>query len=443
MLKRLGLLLSGLLLSALVEAKSPPEDFAYQAELTVSSFSLQRVQIPIKVLLAVTRDDLADISVFDSNAKLLPSLIRKTPRRQKEKQIELPFHVFSSYLKQHSKIVTTREQTTQQDQVSEVQTTETIAVDRTRPVYIIELPDKDRDISIGSVELQWAHQPADQLLKLRVEAGNDLDSWRTIFNSKNLTNHKSDKNEWQTIGSIPGSQKYLRLTPAKSVRSFELQKVTGNYHQVIPETKIWHRLEAPGELADQPGFYAFDMPATVRADALRLVPGTEQTLISGDLYASNNDFERKRRIRSGFQQHNITSSEIKPSRAIDLPRQKYKHWWFKPDRELDLPPHVEIAFPLYEMLFLGNDAGPFRLAWGNYETIGLRNDLNGLLSDEQKQARADLVQLRSIDIAGGEGRLAPAEQLPWLKWLLWLLMLAAVAATAKMALSLLRDMKAA
>jgi len=102
---------------------------------------------------------------------------------------------------------------------------------------------------------------------------------------------------------------------------------------------------------------------------------------------------------------------------------------------------VEIAYPVYEMLFLGNDAGPFRLVWGNFETAGLNNDLSGLLNDKQK--KAELVQLRSVDIAGGEGRLAPAERLPWLKWLLWLLMLAAVAATAKMALSLLREMKTA
>ncbi|MFA9419597.1 MAG: DUF3999 family protein [Gammaproteobacteria bacterium] len=441
--KRLGLLLPGLLLSALVQAKSLPGDFAYQAELTGSSHSLQRVQIPIEVLLAVTRDDLADISVFDSNANPLPSLIRRAPRQQQVMQIDLPFHVFSSYLKQHSKIVTTSEQTTQQDQVSEVRTTETVAVDRTRPVYIVELPDKDRDVSINSVELEWIHQPADQLLKLRVEVGNNLDSWRTIFNNKNLTNQNSDKSEWQKIGSIPKSQKYLRLTPLKSVQSFELQKVTGNYRQITPEVKIWHRLEALSELDDQPGFYAFDMPTAVKAVALRLVPGTEQTLIGGDLYASNDDFEHKRRIRSGFQQHNITSSEIKPGRAIDLPRQKYKHWWFRSDRELDLPPHVEIAFPVYEILFLGNGTGPFRLAWGNYETAVLNNDLNGLLSDEQKKGEAGLVHLRSVDIAGGEGRLAPAEQLPWLKWLLWLLMLAAVAATAKMALSLLRDMKTA
>jgi hypothetical protein len=271
--------------------------------------------------------------------------------------------------------------------------------------------------------------------------GNNLDNWRTIHNNKNLTNANSDKKEWRTINQISKSQKYLRLTPHHSVQSFELQKVVGSYRQAVPETKLWHRLNVLYEMEDEPGFYAFEMPAAVKADHLRLIPANKQSLVVGDLYASKDDFEHKRRIRSNFQQHNITGSGIKPSPIIDLPRQKYLYWWFKPDRKLDSPPHAEIAFPVYEILFLGNDAGPFHLAWGNFETTSLNNDLAGLLSEEQKQASAGLVQLRNVENSGGIARLSAPERLPWLKWLLWLAMLAAVAATAKMALSLIRDMK--
>jgi hypothetical protein len=226
-----------------------------------------------------------------------------------------------------------------------------------------------------------------------------------------------------------------------SVDSFEIQKVVGSYHQSIAETKIWHRLEALRQPEDHQDFYAFDMPAVIKADQLRFIPATEQTLIGGELYASNEDFEHKYRVRRRLQQHNFTDGEIKPSPVIKLPRQKYQHWWFKPDRVLDSPPHAEIAFPVYEMLFLGNDAGPFRLAWGNFEASVPNNNLTGILSDQQKQTQAELVQLRTVDIVGGEARLTPPVKLPWLKWLLWLLMFAAVAATGKMALSLLRDMK--
>ncbi len=441
MSKPLGLLLSVLLFSALVQANSSPEHYAYQAELTESETALQRVAIPIDVLLAVTRADLGDISVFDSSGKSLPSSIRKVPRQKLAKQIELPFHVFSTYLKRSSKIVTTREQSSQKNQMSEVQTTETISVDQARRVYIIELGDDDSDIIIQSVELEWTHEPADQLLKLKVEVGNNLDNWRTIRPAKNLTYKNTDKIEWRTISGIPKSKKYLRLTPLKSVNSFEIQKVVGNYHESIPEAKIWHRLAALRQLEDHQEFYAFDMPAVVKADQLRLIPATEQTLIGGDLYAGNDDFEHKRRVRSGLQQHNISGSEIKPSPDINLPPQRYKHWWFKPGRVLDSPPHAEIAFPVYEMMFLTNDAGPFRLAWGNFEASARNNDLTGILSNAQKQTQAQLVLLRTVDIVGGEARLAPAVKLPWLKWLLWILMFVAVAATGKMAISLYRDMK--
>jgi hypothetical protein len=442
MLKRLLMLLPGLLLSALVQANSSePEQFAYQAQLTGSNQSLLRLNIPLEVLLEITRQDLGDIRVFDNTGKPLPSLIRKAPRQKDDKHIELPFHVFSAYLKRHSKVVTTREQNSQQDQVSEVQITETIPVDQASPVYIVELPDKANGVSIDSIELEWTHEPEDQMLSIKVEVGNNLDNWRTIHNNKNLTNTNSDKKEWRTINQISKSQKYLRLTPHPSVQSFELQKVVGSYRQTVPETKLWHRLNVLYEMEDESGFYAFEMPAAVKADHLRLIPASEQSLVGGDLYASNEDIEHKRRIRSNVQQHNITGSEIKPSPIIDLPRQKYLYWWFKPDRKLDSPPHADIAFPVYEILFLGNDAGPFHLAWGNFETTSLNNDLAGLLSEEQKQASAELVQLRKVEKSGGIARLSAPEKLPWLKWLLWLAMLAAVAATAKMALSLVRDMK--
>ena len=339
MLKLKYLLLTGLFYCVAAGANASPEKFAYQAELSNSNQSLQRVEIPLEVLLAVTRQDLADIRVFDNNGQALPGLVRRAPRQNTRQQIELPFHIFSSYYQEKSKTVTTREQSTSADQVSEIQTTETISIDQSRPVYIIEFPIDSDGVSIESIALQWTHKPANQMLKLRVEVSNNLDDWRTIQPSKNLTNQNADKDEWQTISSIPTSNQYLRLTPLDPVDFFELEKVTGTYYQPVPETWFWHRLEPMHELKDQPGFYAFDMPTAVQAAKLKLVPGTEQSLVGGELYAGRTDFEHKRRIRGKFQQHNILGDEIRPSKALNISQHRYRHWWFKPDRQLDvLPP---------------------------------------------------------------------------------------------------------
>jgi len=442
--KQLGLLLVATLTVVFNQAFAATDDYAYQANLSGPKQALQRVELPIDILLAVTRADLGDVAVFDATGKQLPSWVRKVPIQISQKQIELPFYVFSTYLQRHSKTLTIREQNQRQDQLSESTTTETIPINRTRQDYIIELPDKEDGMEIESIALLWAHQPADQLLQLRVEVGSDLDNWRTIHRSKSLTNQNSDKKEWRSIDGIPKGQKYLRLVSLKSIRSFELQKVVGTYNKKMTERKLWHRLEAPQTVSKQKGFLAFDMPSAVKPHELRLIPGESQTLIRGNLFASKNDFDHKRLIRTDLQQHNITGSDIKPSQPVEIPRENYVHWWFEPKQALPTPPVVEISFPVYEVLFLGTDNGPFTLAWGNYESTAPANALIGILNSDQQnqQTQVRLVQLSAVKIAGGESRLSSEAKLPWLKWLLWLLLIVAVAGTGKMAIILYRDMNA-
>jgi len=105
-------------------------------------------------------------------------------------------------------------------------------------------------------------------------------------------------------------------------------------------------------------------------------------------------------------------------------------------------PQAEIAYPVYEMIFLGNDNFLYTLAWGNYESEAPANDLiNPLSPDQQQQPQSQLVELGGRQIAGGESRLSAQANLPWLKWILWLLLVGAVITTGKMALNLFRDMR--
>jgi hypothetical protein len=144
-----------------------------------------------------------------------------------------------------------------------------------------------------------------------------------------------------------------------------------------------------------------------------------------------------------IQQHNISGTEIEPSKPIILPEQNYAHWWLKPKQPLVMAPRAEIAYPVYELIFLGNDNIPYSLAWGNYESDAPANDLINLLSpDQQQQPQSQLVELGGRQIAGGESRLSAPANLPWLKWILWLLLVGAVITTGKMALKLFRDMRA-
>ena len=442
--KQLALFLPAILICTLGAALPTPRQYAYQAELSESKQALQRVELSLDILLAATRADLGDVTVFDASGKPLPTWIRTATTPKSQKQYGLPIYLFNTYQQNRSKTLTTREQNQDYDQFSEFTTTETIPIDEIRQDYIIGLPEADAGLEIESIELIWTHEPADQLLQLRIDAGSDLDNWHTIKSNKSLTNQNSDDAQWHTISAIPKGEKYLRLTPINSIRSFELEKAIGSYHRGAIKKIIWHQLGELQESTNQPGYFNFEMPSTVPALELRLIPGEQQSSISGDLLASQEGFDQKQIIGSNIQQHNISGGDVVPSKSIKIPAQNYAHWWFKPNQEPNSTPRAEIAFPVYELLFLGNDRGPFTLAWGNHEADAPTNDLISILSPEQRaQPTSELVQLRAMQISGGESRLSPQAKLPWLKWLLWLLLVSAVITTGKMAISLFRDMNTA
>lgn len=438
--KRIIWLSLAALFSAICHATGDTDQFAYQAKLSASRQALQRIELPVEVLLEVTRADLGDIAVLDADGKRLAAWVRKLPPQHSPAQIDLTFYRFHSYEKVPPKTVTRRQQEQRHDQLSEVTTTETIAVNETTNHYIIELPEADSGIVITDIRMQWLHQPADQLLRLKLETGNSLDQWRMLQPDKSLTNLHPDNDEWRSISNIPRDQKYLRLTPLESVQSFELLKVSGSYLRTAQQSVLTYTLPALHRAPEHGEFYAFNMPSPVKALTLRIIPGEAQGLINGDLFASEDTFERKHLIRSNIQQHNISNNNIKPSQAIALPLQNYLHWWFKPGQPLASTPQIAITLPVYELLFLGNDNGPFTLSWGNFESGAPTNRLIGMLDNQQP---GETVQLGAKETAGGVSRLSPTATLPWFKWLLWSLLVLAAFTTGRMALSLYRDMNKA
>jgi len=433
-----------LLLSLLgpVRAATSQQDYAYQALLSETGQSLQRLELPIDVILALTRSDLGDLAVFNLNGKPLPHAVMRTPETVTELSLMLPFHEFDRFLQQHSKTITTREQNQQANSLSELQTTETIAIQSVRKDYLIELSVGGKTPDYDRIELKWVHEPASQLLEVRVEVGNELDKLRVIKPRKSLTNHESEDLNWRSIQSIPGNQKYMRLTPVNEVTRFELQNVSGYYRQ-SKEAPVLTTLFDPEVSEEEAGrFYSFKFPSAVYADAIRIVPGETNSVLSGDLYATWGNTETRKRIKNSFRQHNINADDIKPSKPIKLGRRTYKNIWFTSREELSEAPRVELIYPQYELIFLGDDNGPYTLAWGNHESTSRANDLTAILEGnlQQAQQRGILVRLGSIEESGGPSRLSPQPALPWKKWLLWSLLILAAIITGRMAFKLYNEM---
>lgn len=434
-----------LTLAAPVKAETSLQDYAYQARLSDSDQALQRVVLPIDVIINLTHSDLSDLAVFNISGKQLPHAITRTPKTVIEHNSQLAFHEFDRFLQQNSKTVTTREQTQQADSLTELQTTETIAVQSLRKDYLIELSVNDKTPNFDRIELTWAHEPAGQILEVRVEVGNELDKLRVIKSRKSLTNQESKDHNWRSIKGIPRNQKYLRLTPVNDVTSFELQNVIGHYREIKDAPVVTYQLDPETSQQDGVQFYTFEFPSMVWAEAIRIVPTEANQVINGDLFAIWGKDETRKPIRTGYRQHNISTDDVKPSKPIGLPRRSYQSIWFTSRAELAEPPSVELIYPQYELIFLGDDIGPYTLTWGNFEGNGEKIDLKGILKGDLKQAqqRGALVTLDSIRESGGPTRLAPQPTLPWKKWLLWTLLILAAIVTGRMAFRLYRELNSA
>lgn len=425
-----------------VLAATSQQDYAYQALLSETDQPLQRIELPLDVMLALTNAHLSDLAVFNEHGKQLPHAVMRTPATVSEHTLVLPFHEFSSFQRQNAKIVTRREQSQQAGSISELRTTETIAVESVRKDYLIELAPAADTPALDRIELQWVHEPAGQLLELKVEVGNELDNLRVIKKRKTLTNQASDDNTWRSIDDIPRNHKYMRLSPVNAVTRFELQQVRGHYRKTGQSPGLTHQIEPSLSQQEQGEFYFFEFPSAVNAESMRIIPSTPHSVIKGDLYAGSAEFDTRQPIYSGFSQHNIDDDEVRPSQPIRLPRRNLDKAWFSLNPDSTTPPQVELNYPQYEVIFLGDGKGPYTLAWGNYENTVAVTDLAGLVEGnlQQAQRRSTLVSLVKIQESGGTGRLTAPTELPWQKWLLWSLLLAAALVTGKMSFSLYREM---
>jgi len=418
------------------------QDYAYQTVMSQSGQQLQRVELPIEVILNLRSPELNDLAVFNVDGKALPHSIIRTPDSVTDRVIDLPFHEFDRFQRRHSKTVTTREQNQQANTISELETTETVAVQTKRKDYLIELTPQDEPHKLDHIELEWSHQPASQLLEVRVEVGNELDQLRVIKSRKSLTNRESDDRSWRSIEQIPGQYHYMRLTPVNEVTSFELQKVSGYYREVTAAPALTHQIDPEMSVDDGDKFYFFKYPSVINAEAIRIVPASAHSVINGDLYGTWGNLEQRKPIQFGFSQHNIGDAEIKPSQPIRLPRRLYTSLSFTTKTDLPNPPRVELLYPSYEVIFLGDGNGPYTVAWGNYEIEARNTELSALLEGNLRDAqqRSTSVKPGLIEEAGGAARLAPPTELPWQKWLLWSLLVAAALVTGRMSLSLYREM---
>lgn len=429
-----------LFFSIFTHANVAVEDFAFKADITPSAEGLHRLELPVALLIQLTRSDLGDINVFDADGHLLPSLVQKVPLRANQQQTDLSIFQFNQYSKQASKVVTTQIQNKAVNRTSKVETTETLSSLKSNQIYIIEIPPTLTDTSIEHITLDTAHSPSDQLLELRVEVGTTLDTWHTLYAKKTISPATLGTATTNKIEQIPNRVKYIRLSPHNTLTEFTVTRATAQTSELPPANYVWHSLDTSLETIDGEKYHRINVQHHIHNTHLRIFPVNTEGVVQGTLYGSDGEFSEKQLVRSNIQQHNYSSDELSANEPLSINMTRFTNWWFAPLQDLKAALTFEIGIPHHEIKFLGNQRPPFTLAWGRADHQPIHT-LHELISTRQSKASAVEVAVSGMTIAGGEEKLRTSTQPIRSTWLLWAALVLAVVITGAMALSLLRDLK--
>lgn len=439
------------------------DDYAFQAQLSepddndlsteANTQSLRRFDVPIEMLLKLVKPDLSDIIVFNAQGQVLPMSVHPIQGETVTKKDILPFHIFSRYRQTGQKTVTIEAKTGGDDAENMAQSTtqtvtENVAVQAREHDYLIELKPTDDSPTYDRLELSWGHKPDDQLVSLRVEAGQKLDNLRIIHSAKQLTKKLSEDTHSKSIEGFSARDRYVRLTLVNKLQRFTLTQVAGVYQEksavpmVIHEVPLTEDQEVRAK--KQAGYvYRVAVPWVIRPHQIVIEPARANRVLTGDLFVQPTGQDERRLIRRDFQQHNLTADAAPPSDPLSLPASPFESIHVVLDQPVDGMATVQLRFPAWQVTFLSDGLTPYTVAWGRYAAASVAPDLSKLVRQSTHDIQNNALELvlgEMMEAGGEEKRMTPT-RLPWKKWLLWACLLLGVLITAWMAYQLSREMK--
>jgi hypothetical protein len=428
--------------TSLALAADKPANFAYGLPLEADGKdALYEVLLPAAVYRGVFRADLGDVRVFNGAGEVVPHAWR--PRRTSETETAKPVALTLFPLK--------AEEGTSVDAISvrvrrgpggrsSVDVTTSAGGPRKggpkRTVgYLVDLTALDR--ALRAIELDWQPLPDGFAGRLRVDASDDLASWRTLVAAAPLVSLEmaGQKLQQKRIELPPLKANYLRLSWAQRDGAPELASASGEpVGKIVEAPREWTQAE-PAK-GGKPGEYLFDLRGRHPVDRVRLQLPDANTVVQVELLARDRAEQPWRPVARGvaYRLRRDAGEIASPDFAVGATTDRY--WLLRVDQRGggvgSGTPKLEAGWVPHGLVFAARGEPPFQVAYGNRDAKPASFAITSLVpgySDSAaprfRAAKAGAQQ--TINVAGaktleqkelgGEARLK--EQVDWKRWSLW------------------------
>jgi hypothetical protein len=453
--------------AAVAAAAERPADFAYGLPLEVDGKeALYEVVLPASVYRGSARADLGDLRVFNGAGEAVPYAWR--PRRVSGAQPVTPVALVLFPLKGETGTgIEGLSIRVQRDADGQTSVDVTSAGGRPpagkRTVgYFIDLTRLEHPLR--SLELDWEELPDGYAGKLRVEASDDLGTWRTLVAAAPLVSLEvaGQRLQQRRIELPQQKAKYLRLSWAAQDASRptppELIAARGEVVERAPEAaREW--TSAGSRKGEKAGEYLFDLRGRHPADRVRLHLPEINTVAQVELLARDRVDQPWRPVTRGVV-YRLRRSETEitsPDMTFGVTTDRY--WLLRVDTRGGGigagEPRLEAGWIPHVLVFAARGEPPFQLAYGSHDAkpgghaiatlIPGYNDRTGArlraaTAGPQQTVNVASARAQEQRELGGESQLR--EKIDWKRWSLWGALLLGVAVLGAMAWTLVRQLDA-
>jgi len=441
------------LLTVTAQARdSRPGDFAFGIPLqTGGTDALYQCTLPDMVYRTVTRGDLGDLCVFNSQGEVVPfTLSRSTapsPTTPESRKISL-FPVSGSRLQESGSVslVVTK------GNGGSIVSVETAAPStRTTRISAYLLDASSLKVPLKDLTLEWEEQSEGTAAKLKVEGSDNLEDWTLLVPSAIIISLRyGDNNLERRVIELNGSKmKYYRLTSASGAEIPKLTSAVARLSTLASEPpRHWSSVNTTRR-SSRSGDYLFTTGGLMPVDRIRVRLPQENTLIQASFFSRATEKDSWKQGTSVLLYRLRIKGEEITSPDIVLPPSSDRYRLLRIDQGSggigNGLPVVEFGWVPAQILFLARGESPFQLAFGSGKPENCAHGGSTLFRQFSDQHKERYVAGNAV--AGPPAILAgeAALEKPLLPYdvttvVLWSLLLLGVGILAWMALRLHRQM---
>jgi hypothetical protein len=434
----LGILLGAGVAQALA---SSPSDFAFGLPIvTTQEAAAYRFTLPLAVYQSTFREDLGDMRLFNAQGVAVPfSLLRPSAQSPIHKAGKaLPLFPLPAGART-TNVDGVRVSIDSPGSAIHLQTQNGGAVDAAVGQYILD--GRGLDVVLSGLRLDWPETASDYSGRVRIEASDDLGSWRTVVTAAPIANLRTNDQALieNHVALAPTMAKYWRISWIGAPPAFQLTSVLAEPAEslVEPTQTVLEVLGTPD--AAHGNDYFFDLGAHPPVSRVNVLLPEANTIIGVELSSRRAPKDLWRPIiRTGFYRLKSPDGEQQNvPLEIGIDGDRYWHARITGNGALPHTPlRLHVEWIPNEVTFLAQGQGPFLLAYGSAAAARAETDLSQIPAALQIAHAA----VGSPRMLGGAIRLvAKPAAFPRIRAVLWSVLLLAVVLLGWMAYRLTKE----